>query len=439
MHRWREKNVTITSSTSWSLVRLWASRTSAVLISSLSVPRSPTITSPPPPPATTTASKHPPGRIVSLHHPLLRHWLRLVHERRYRSATGRCVLSGAKLIAEVASKHTLTSLICHRKPCSFSLFPSQNQKANNQTNKNNKGAPTCTSTTVSSPSNNPPPPPPPLLLRHHTVYYVTPRLLTRLATRKSFFDGVCAELPFPAPSDSLADARLVVCLSPSLSAATAGTLLRSALALQWQVAWFPGGAVDAFDPALLRASQGALFFLPYVNRGDTGWQEMRKFANKRKLVMVRIGGGGGGGKGGKAAVAEDAKPPRVGGGGGGAVSSSSLRRSIEELKPKFEKSRGAMLVIVEDAEEEEEDQGRRTVKQEEDEGGGGGGKQGFGFGSIELDLCVSPPIFPPTTTGLAGGGGMVPVAVRASIAMEEIKRRFFPQIARSMFVHSPEH
>ncbi|CBZ52397.1 conserved hypothetical protein [Neospora caninum Liverpool] len=140
------------------------------------------------------------------------------------------------------------------------------------------------------------------------THFVTDRILRKVAGLHSYDGGCVAEMRHPAPAASFGDVRLLLCLGrppnsfceadigcgPStsfegdrdnLERATLGmlgTILRSAAALQWQGVWLLPQCPDVFNPLGIRASQGALFWLPY-RRGS--WDEFVKFTTEQNLLI----------------------------------------------------------------------------------------------------------------------------------------------------------
>jgi TrmH family RNA methyltransferase len=75
-------------------------------------------------------------------------------------------------------------------------------------------------------------------------------------------DGYAAVAALPAPS-VLAGAQRLLILDGLSDPGNLGTLLRTALALDWDGVLFTPGTVDPFNDKALRASKGALFSLPF--------------------------------------------------------------------------------------------------------------------------------------------------------------------------------
>ena len=65
-----------------------------------------------------------------------------------------------------------------------------------------------------------------------------------------------------------------------------GTILRSACAFGWQAVWITHTCADPFDPVCIRASQGALFDLPYrVGSIENALKHARRSKGIAKLLI----------------------------------------------------------------------------------------------------------------------------------------------------------
>ena len=76
-------------------------------------------------------------------------------------------------------------------------------------------------------------------------------------------DGFAAEIQLPQPQD-LRDKEFLVILDRIADPGNLGTLLRTALALNWEGVIVTPGTVDLFNDKVLRAAKGAHFHLPYA-------------------------------------------------------------------------------------------------------------------------------------------------------------------------------
>ncbi len=155
--------------------------------------------------------------ISSLQHPLVKKWVKLRSEKSDREAEGAVLLSGEKLVRDVAKKIPLQVLI------SVTERPE---------------------------------------IAAEKRYVVTEEIL-RKVTGVMAPDGIAAVAAMPKES-SLEGKKRILVLDRISDPGNLGTLLRSALALNWDGVFLTRGTVDPFNDKALRASQGALFFLPYA-------------------------------------------------------------------------------------------------------------------------------------------------------------------------------
>lgn len=188
--------------------------------------------------------------VTTIENPRVKHWIQLSENEKYRQNSSSTILVGTKLIRELGRRYRLKSIIL----------------------------------TASSKGRIISPPDFYLSLRHDTIHFVSANLFKRLAKTESFQGGACAEILVPPPTKSLGDPRLILCIGSSVQdPAMLGTLLRTALALEWQAVWFLPGSLDPFSPLCIKASQGALFYLPYMY-GTI--DELNLLANRHSLALL---------------------------------------------------------------------------------------------------------------------------------------------------------
>lgn len=159
---------------------------------------------------------------------LVQEFAKLVARKDYRNGKRRCVVSGTKLVRDLGRRHAFREIL---------YAPDLPIGAN--------GEPTALEG-----------------LRAEARYVAEERSL-RAITQLASFDGLIASLDQPQATGELGDLRLLLCLESVQDPGLMGTLLRTALAFQWQAVFFLPGCADPFDPLVVRASQGALFDLPY--------------------------------------------------------------------------------------------------------------------------------------------------------------------------------
>ena len=156
-------------------------------------------------------------KITSLHHSQVFHWTQLLKKRAYRQENGTVLVSGKRLILELAQKRPLHALMTVDKAPEI--------WAENR-------------------------------------FLVTESILKRI-TGLEAPDGYAAELDLPPPQDLSHCKRLLV-LDGISDPGNLGTLLRTAYALGWEGVVATPGSVDFFNDKALRAAKGATFYLPYA-------------------------------------------------------------------------------------------------------------------------------------------------------------------------------
>jgi TrmH family RNA methyltransferase len=151
-------------------------------------------------------------KITSLQHPLVKHWVQLRLERPYREETKRLFVSGEKMARELPIETLIT------------VDPSD--------------------------------------IPAKEKYLVTPEILKKI-TGLVQPDGFAGELPMPEPQD-LSKKQFLIILDQIADPGNLGTLLRTALALNWEGVILTPGTVDLFNDKVLRSAKGAHFHLPYA-------------------------------------------------------------------------------------------------------------------------------------------------------------------------------
>lgn len=151
-------------------------------------------------------------KITSLQHPLVKHWLELRLDRAYREQTGRLLISGERMVQE-----TKVDVLISLEPSSIDA---------------------------------------------KEKYLVTEPILKKI-TGLNQPDGIAAEVFLPKPQD-LRSKKFLVILDQMADPGNLGTILRTALALNWEGVIVTPGTVDLFNDKALRAGKGAHFHLPYA-------------------------------------------------------------------------------------------------------------------------------------------------------------------------------
>ncbi len=156
--------------------------------------------------------------ISSLQHPKIKDLVSLRRDKDIRTQRQEVVLIGKKMIEEISSKKPLKAI--------YSLAPQPHISAEER-------------------------------------YSVTQPILEKI-TGLSTSDGLVAVAAMPAPGLPAKLNRLLI-LDQLSDPGNLGTLLRTALALNWDAIAMTPGTVDPFNDKALRASKGALFFLPFAH------------------------------------------------------------------------------------------------------------------------------------------------------------------------------
>lgn len=157
------------------------------------------------------------SEIMSLQHPLVKECVRLRNEKSARAESGKVLLIGEKMVRELSQRTDLHTL--------FSTIPAPH-------------------------------------IRAKEYYIVTEEILQKI-TGLPAPDGLAAIASIPKPQSLEGKKRLLI-LDKIADPGNLGTLLRTALAMNWDGVIFTPGTVDPFNDKALRASKGAIFFLPYA-------------------------------------------------------------------------------------------------------------------------------------------------------------------------------
>lgn len=279
--------------------------------------------------------------------PLVVDLIRLARSKAYRHSKSKAVVSGTKLVTDLGQRYHFKELL-----------------SKNVHDPALKG------------------------LRTESLHVGEIRSLRRIADLKSF-DGLIGTLDLPGPTRDFGDPRLVLCLDYVSDPGLLGTLLRSAMAFEWQAAFFLPQCVDPWHPLCIRASQGALFELPYMKGNYTDLLQLCK----KKGLQFSVSHSGGVDIGSTAY-----KPPAKG--------VALLLR--EEYSSPWSPPKAATKIKVPSPWPAMNSDVGTTITDE-----GQGDK--FTFEPRSLDVAV------------AGG-----------ILMHHIKHYHFPQVARSPYVASPK-
>eukprot|EP00388_Colpodella_angusta_P024112 GDKJ01062823.1.p1 GENE.GDKJ01062823.1~~GDKJ01062823.1.p1 ORF type:complete len:317 (-),score=27.55 GDKJ01062823.1:117-1067(-) len=182
-------------------------------------------------------------RIVSINHPLVQHWSLLNTDKKYRNKNKEIVVPGLKLMKELALKTEFKHVLITSSETDLSDIKFNEQNINRVSN----------------------------------------RIIERITGITSFEGGAAALTDLPSPIEDFGDPRLILAIDHVSDPGHLGTILRTALALQWHGVFILPNCVDPFHPVAIRASQGALFHLPFKYATIS---ETQQFASKHKLAFV---------------------------------------------------------------------------------------------------------------------------------------------------------
>jgi len=188
---------------------------------------------------------HVPGqgrmrRVLRLKDPVVQELVRLASERDYRNSKRRCVVAGTKLVRDLGQRYQFHQL----------LLPKPDDPEAEG-------------------------------VRATETHVADARSLRRIAQMTSF-EGLVGTLDLPGKSQDLTDPRLILCLDHVKDPGLMGTMLRTAVAFQWQAAFFLPNCCDPFHWRCVRASQGALFEIPFC-KGTM--EDLQRLCRRKKIAL----------------------------------------------------------------------------------------------------------------------------------------------------------
>ena len=138
----------------------------------------------------------------------------------------------------------------------------------------------------------------PIDIRAETSFIVTKEILEKISGLRTF-DGVIAEVAIPK-EHNLEEKSKILVLDQIQDPGNLGTLIRSALALGWEGVIATPGTVDFFNEKALRASQGAIFHLPFAYKtpaqlaqwkhtfwiADAKGEDLKRLSFSKPLALV---------------------------------------------------------------------------------------------------------------------------------------------------------
>ncbi len=177
--------------------------------------------------------------IQSLQNPLVKHLTKLVSHRKYRHECKSVVIEGQVLIQELHHTMRIKAIVTVDEK----LIP-----------------PSCDCT---------------------DIYLVNDSILGKISGTKTP-EGIIAEVEIPL-FNSLEGKKWIVAFDAVQDPGNLGTLLRTALAFDWDGAFLLDGCCDPWNDKAVRAAKGATFKLPIINGT---WDELKVLAKKNNCVPL---------------------------------------------------------------------------------------------------------------------------------------------------------
>lgn len=181
-----------------------------------------------------------PRQITSLQHPLVKHLVKLRQDKEYREQEKCVLVSGIKLVTELASRLPVKILIADKEYSGIAA---------------------------------------------DEVVLATSEMLKKITGLQNP-EGIAAVVALPPPAD-LKNCRKLLILDEISDPGNAGTLLRTALALGWDGAFFTAGSADPFNEKAIRAAKGATFRLP-LRTGS--WDELSSLTAGKQVLIADVAG-----------------------------------------------------------------------------------------------------------------------------------------------------
>mmetsp|Transcript_28549 Transcript_28549/g.64745 ORF Transcript_28549/g.64745 Transcript_28549/m.64745 type:complete len:316 (+) Transcript_28549:23-970(+) len=122
-------------------------------------------------------------------------------------------------------------------------------------------------------------------LNFEICHVVSKKVLATLANLPDLEDGVVGSFDMPAVVTTMEHARVVVAIDGVTDFGVLGTVLRTAWALQWQGVYVLDNCCDIWHPLAVRASQGALFTVPYMTGKPEDFYRWLSVAKLKPLTL----------------------------------------------------------------------------------------------------------------------------------------------------------
>lgn len=130
--------------------------------------------------------------------------------------------------------------------------------------------------------------------KYKNLHVFTPDIICRIGQLKNSRAGILATLPIPPPvSVETFEPKKWLILDGISDLGDLGAIIRSAAAFDWTGIWLTHTCGDPFDPVCIRASQGALFSLPYrIGSIQNAMKHARRDPSILKLRVIEGSDGG---------------------------------------------------------------------------------------------------------------------------------------------------
>lgn len=149
--------------------------------------------------------------IKSLHNPLIAHFLKLKKDKNYRAEQNSVIIEGVKLVKELSRTHKIKNILT----CDLNLAPQ--------------------------------------------AIFVSETIIKKISSLEKS-EGILAEVELPSRGEFLPSNRILA-LDHIQDPGNMGSLLRSALAFNFNTICLVGNCVDPYNDKALRAARGATFHL----------------------------------------------------------------------------------------------------------------------------------------------------------------------------------
>lgn len=178
-------------------------------------------------------------QVTSAQHPIVKHLVKLRHNRDYRYEHHSLVIEGVKLVGEMGRDTHFRCVVVRDE----TLLP--------------KG------------------------IKADDVLVVSDSVMEKISCLHTP-EGIVAEIDMPQPK-AMKGLKYLIGLDGVADPGNLGTLLRSALALGWEGAFILENSCDPFNEKALRAALGATFRLPLA---WGNWEQLKQLIKSNKLTPI---------------------------------------------------------------------------------------------------------------------------------------------------------